>query len=838
MSQAPEASLSITWECVSNQLDSETMIAELSMTNRGPCPLAGSGWALYFNTCRMIDAASVTGGAIIEAVGGDLFRLRPGPHWDALAAGASRALRYRAAQWCISATDAPLGFYLVHADGTEHAQAEPIGDPEIVPFARPEQSRRGARDRVPVMTPALRYGANLGLSALSEADYGRLTPTPLMAEFRTDACWQIDASTVIVHPPELEREAMFLQAALRDLSGVTLARAARGRGIELRLAPLPAADSGAPDEAYLLDIGPGGVAITGASAHGVFNAIQSLRQLLPVSAYGRPQLPLALALGRVRDAPRFAYRGMMFDVARHFLSKEALLRLLDCMALYKLNRCHLHLSDDEGWRLAIGALPELTAHGAVRGFSVGQRDSLYPSFGSGASTASAGSGYYSRADFVDILRFAAVRHITIIAEINLPGHARAAIEAMKRRQRRLLAEGLPEQAEQYLLHDPDDRSQYASVQLWRDNVACIGRESTYRFIDTVLAELQSMYAEAGLALSMVHAGGDEVPHGAWAGSPLCQSFLRAHGLAGLSELQDYFLRRYRGMLAARGAGMAGWEEVALLRQAAGAHSAPLPNPDFADASVQVHVWHSAWGSGREDYGYRLANAGYPVVLGHGNALYFDLAYAKDAREPGYYWGGFIETRTVFDFCPLDIYANATLDVFGHALAPERLDAMVRLDAAGRQRVLGLQGQLWGENARGRERVEYLLLPRLLALAERAWAADPGWSAIEAGAPRVARMAADWNVFANRLGQRELPRLDAWLGGFGYRLPLPGLALEGGRLCANISAPGLALRYTLDGSAPTRDSPRYEAPLAWRGGVLTMAAFSRNGRRGACATYQD
>ncbi|SFM51731.1 family 20 glycosylhydrolase [Rugamonas rubra] len=831
------ASLGITWECVANRAD-DTLLAELGITNHGATALPASGWALYFNTCRMIDGAGVSGGAVVEHVNGDLFRLRPGPDWGALAPGARRVLRYTAAQWCISATDAPLGFYLVRGDGTAAARAEPIGDPAIVPFSRAEQTRRGGADLLASSTPASRFEENRGLTLLAEAEHGRITPTPLHSEFQAGAGWPIGADTHIVHPPELEREALLLQAALRDVAGVSLARAAAGGGIRLRLGPVALADGAAPAEAYLLEIGPAGVDITGASAHGVANGIATLRQLLPPEARAGAPLPLTLPHCRVADAPRFAYRGMMFDVARHFASKETLLRLLDCMAMYKLNRCHLHLSDDEGWRLAIAALPELTEHGARRGFSVGQRDSLYPSFGSGAAGASAGSGHYSRADFVEILRFAAQRHITVVAEINLPGHARAAIESMKRRQRRLLAEGRPELADEYLLHDPDDSSQYTSVQLWRDNVVCIGRESAYRFLATVLAELRAMYAEAGLALTLVHGGGDEVPHGAWAGSPLCQDFLRRHGLASLAELREHFLARYRAMLAGHGAALAVWEEAALLRQPPGARPPQAPNPRFADGGVQAHIWHSAWGSGREDYAYRLANAGYPVVLGNGNALYFDLAHAKDAAEPGYYWGGFIETRTVFEFCPLDIFRDARRDVFGQPLDQQRLAAMTRLDAAGRARVLGLQGQLFGENARNRERLEYLLLPRMLALAERAWAADPGWSDIADDARRAARMAADWNVFANRLGQRELPRLDGWLGGFGYRLPPPGLALEDGLLHANIAAPGLALRYTLDGSAPSAASALYRAPLAWQGGVLTMAAFGRDGRRGASAQYRD
>src|SRR5439155_5134315 len=131
------------------------------------------------------------------------------------------------------------------------------------------------------------------------------------------------------------------------------------------------------------------------------------------------------------------------------------------------------------------------------------------------------------------------------------------------------------------------------------------------------------------------------------------------------------------------------------------------------------------GSGKEDVAYRLANAGYEVVLANAANLYFDLACAKDPQEPGYYWAGFVETRSAFAFSPLDMKAGAAIDPLGWPVAPESLAGMARLDADARVRIAGLQGQLWGENARSRERIEYLAAPRLIALAERAWAPDPG-----------------------------------------------------------------------------------------------------------------
>jgi hexosaminidase len=266
---------------------------------------------------------------------------------------------------------------------------------------------------------------------------------------------------------------------------------------------------------------------------------------------------------------------------------------------------------------------------------------------------------------------------------------------------------------------------------------------------------------------------------------------------------------------------------------------PLPRPAFDGPGFQVYAWNNAWGSGKEDVAYRLANAGYDVVLANAANLYFDLAYAKDPQEPGYYWAGFVETRHAFVFCPLDMIASAASDPMGREVPPARLAAMARLSAEGRTRVKGLQGQLWGENARTRARIEYLAAPRMVALAERAWAPDPGWCGVDDPATRAARIEADWNEFANRLGQRELPRLDRAPLAYGYRLPPPGVLCAGRTLHANVSLPGLALHYTLDGSEPTAASPRYTGKVeaGAQDRVFKVATFDTRGRASRLVTIE-
>ncbi|HWJ93784.1 MAG TPA: family 20 glycosylhydrolase, partial [Telluria sp.] len=523
LGQGHAAPVAVLWECLSNFHGDEVFRARLALRNTSGRPIA-PGWAVYFNTCRKVVPGSVTQGYALEHVNGDLFRLtETGPPRQWLP-GDVRTLHYAASFWAISHTDAPLGFYLVPGDD---APALDLGDPEIVPFTRAEQLHRHAGDRVPPADAAARFEDNLGLALQPANEVGRITPRPVFAELIDVPC-ALGGDANITHDPALENEA----ALLRTMLGA--ASTGREGAVVLELGPVEVPGVPASGEAYLLDAQPGLVRIRGVTPHGVFNGIQTLGQLLDPET---GELPA----GRVLDAPRFPYRGMMLDVARHFADVETVMRLLDCMARYKLNRFHFHLTDDEGWRLAISALPELTEVGARRGVGGDAQPCLPPSFGSGPDTERAGgSGFYTAGDFIAILRYAHARHIEVIPEFNLPGHARAAVVAMRVRYERLMAQGRPEEAGRYLLSDPDDASQYESVQLWHDNVICIALPSVDRFIDTVVAEVKSLYERAGVPLRTVHTGGDEVPAGAWLGSPLCRARMREHGWTDVEQLREDF----------------------------------------------------------------------------------------------------------------------------------------------------------------------------------------------------------------------------------------------------------------------------------------------------------
>lgn len=808
--QAPgrdAAPVAVSWECLSNTADDTRFRAVLELTNVSDAAFA-PGWAVCFNTSRKVLAASVSPGYAIAHVNGDLARLSM-PDGGAWPPGQRHRVEYDALHWAISITDAPLGFYLEPGQGGAPVD---LGDPRILPFVTLEQRMRASFDALPTEDAARRHARNAGLQPLAEADIGRITPRPRYARFGAGQC-RLGRGSAILHRHALVNEAALLGEVLAGLPPGGAA------SVELEIGPVPV--EGACQEAYELEIVERRVRVRGESAHGVFNGVQTLVQLLDAQG--------CLPLGSVRDAPRFAYRGMMLDVARHFCGVETVLRLLDCMASYKLNRFHFHLTDDEGWRLAISALPELTEVGARRGVAPDGQPCLPPSFGSGAAVeGSAGTGHYSALEFIAILRHAHARHIEVIPEFNMPGHARAAVVAMRTRYQRLMALGDQEGAERYLLSDPDDRSAYESVQLWHDNVICIALPSVDNFIEAVVDEVCALYRVAGVPLRVIHTGGDEVPAGAWLGSPRCRAKMAERGWTSASQLHGDFVARCRAILARHGVEFAGWEETALVEEPG---VGMRPNPRFAGPDFHVYVWNNTWGSGQEDCAHRLANAGYDVVLANAANLYFDLAYAKHPEEPGYYWAGFVETRHAFAFCPFDAGATAEHDPMGRPLDPALLAAMQPLDGAGRDRIAGLQGQLWGENARSAARVEYLALPRMIALAERAWSSDPLWQRIADPAQRAAAVERDWNEFAHRLGRRELPRLDRAPTPYGYRLPPPGVLVQGGAAHANVALPGLALHYTVDGSEPHAAGPRYANPVPLPvGATFRIASFDTRGRR--------
>lgn len=835
-----EGDFQLRWEVVSNFLDNNNTRNELVLVNESGRMLEDD-WTLFFNYMRLIDTESLPDHIEISHVNGDFYRLTPGEAYEPLASGDQMSFTFEAAGSAIMEIDGPDGAYFEFADGT--ITPVPI---TTEPFEREEQLHRSPDDVIPVATPEVLYEKNASLSMMSPDQLGAIVPSPKRVD-KQSGSFTLTPETPVVYQDGLEDEARYLSESLDPLLGAR--PAVRGEDetseehairLEVDQINVDGREKQVGDEAYRLDVTGSGVTITGSDPAGVFYGVQSLRSLLPVDAWQSGSDSMPVEAITIEDAPGFAYRGLHLDVSRNFQSMETVKRLLDAMAYYKLNKFHFHLTDDEGWRLAIEAFPELTEIGGRRGHTLDESEHLVPSYGSGPfpdSEVSMGSGWYSRDDYVEILQYAAERHIEIIPEIDMPGHARAALVAMKNRYERLLEENREEEAERYRIHEPEDTSEYMSIQRWDDNVINVCQESSFRFLGEVYDEIISMHEEAGAPLNSIHLGGDEVPHGVWVDSPACDQLIaESEDVQSADDLMNYFFARSESDLSGRGLTMAAWEEFSLIEDPQTDET--VPNPMFAGESIP-YVWSNIWGTGTEDYSYKLANAGYEILMNHASNFYFDFSYHKHPEETGMYWGGFVDVPDPYSFIPYDLYKSGVTDFMGRPIPEDAYDDYEQLTDEGRDNILGLQAQLWSETFRSPDRVEYMALPRIISLAERAWGPEQEWMEIEDREERLEARSVAWNEFANRLGQRELPRLDGMNGGYGYRIPPPGAIIEDGRVHANVAHPGMAIRYTTDGSEPTVNSSLYERPVDLEGGTeVNLRTFDRQGRGSRVSTVNN
>lgn len=794
-----QTALQLRWELTGDRQ------AAFTLTNRDTKPLPAGGWAIYFSALHSADSGSVGAGFDIQDVIADLHRIVPAAGFAGLAPGATIRIPY-ATHPLRNQSFAPSGPYIVF-DATKDVGV-PLTDYVATAF---ERSQR-------VVTPDAQFARDAEARDIPASERPPVFPTPIEVT-QSAGVLRWTQMPPVAAVGALAGEAAFAAEYLRPY--FRNARPRGGPAIRLEIGAVPGQNS---PEAHSLVVDPvEGVRIVGVSPAGVFYGLQSLRDLLPAPT---SRGDLALSAIRVVDAPRFGYRGFMLDVARNFHSKAAVLRALDLLARYKLNVFHMHLTDDEGWRVEIAGLPELTTVGAQRGHTLDSKQFLQPAFGSGPALGRQyGSGFFSHADYVEIVRYAAARHIEVIPEIEMPGHARAAIKAMEARADR-----------QYALSDPEDRSVYQSVQGYPDNVMNPALESTYRFIERVVTDLTAMHREAGAPLRNIHMGGDEVPGGVWVGSPAVQSYMQAQGLRNVDDLWFVFYGRVAEILKAQGLTPSGWEEIAVRKTRRDGRSVNIPNPGFAERGWRAYVWNNVPGWGAEDLAYRLANGGYDVVLSPVTNYYFDLAWNQNPDEMGLDWGGFVDIRKPFEFIPFDYYRNSRLDREGNPLDPAVFAGKDRVTDYGRAHILGLQGNLWSETIGGDGRLEYMLVPKLFGLAERAWAPDPDW-AREPDAAKAAALYRDaWSRFVSVVGRRELPRLDREIPGINYRIPTPGLRAEGGMVRSSVELPGFTLRYTTDGSEPTVRSPIVSGPIPLRG-VVRVAAFNAAGRRGHTASVR-
>lgn len=841
--------LKITWGVTENYYQGKFQFKSiLKLTNTGNIPLTRDNWNIYFSFCpgrKLIKLEKGTGLLKLDQIMGDFFKLSPDVEFKGLAQGESIELEIIGSDWAISEADAPKGFYMIskNSNGKEQ-QPITLSNYTILPFNNESQTKRFDGDNRAVPSAENVYEKFANTTKLEKNTFSPIIPSPVKFEMN-DSEFIISSSTPIFYNSELKKEAEFLKSNLDQLLETQVVinegnRTDVTKGISLKIGTVESYNEG--DQAYSLTINNNDIQITGSDPAGVFYGIQSLRALIPNNAYAKQNDKISIQSAKITDAPRFDYRGLHLDVGRNFQEKEEILKLLDLMAFYKLNKFHFHFTDDEGWRIEIEGLPELTEVGSRRGHDLSETKNIMPSYGSGANPsfdASHGSGYYSIEDYLEILKYATERHIEVIPEIDVPGHARAAILSMKARYNRLMKEGKEKEAVKYLLNDPKDSSEYLSVQLYTDNVMCVCQNSTYNFIEKVISEIKNMHMKANAPLTTIHIGGDEVPGGVWEKAPSCQELIATNTteLSTQNFLTNTFLKKMNNILKKDKLVIGGWEEIGLfVVHKEGEPTKKMVNPEFAKKGFQPYTWDNVWGWGNEDMAYQLANAGYPVVLSNATNLYFDLAYEKDPKEPGFYWAGFVGAEQPFEFIPMDLFKSAKTDRMGNKIDPSIFNKSTRLTEEGQKNILGIQGQLWSETVKGAEMMEYFIFPKIIGLAERAWSKNPTWANIENDKARNNKYKIAWNQFSNSIGQNELPRLDYLNNGVNYRIPLVGAKVVDNKIKTLTKYPGFVIRYTTDGTTPNENSPIVDDNLNAKSGTkYIFAAFNKNNRSSRATT---
>jgi hexosaminidase len=806
---AEAAKIAVSWRFITNNYNNEAkFLASLTLVNNGRQMIPKSGWKLYFSLrYHGINLQSNNSDLPITHVSGDLFYIAPISTFAGLNAGQSAKIDYTGRGLVANYQDVPSGFFLVdNVDNKPHPISLGHVDPGTLKGA-------DAKDI---------FEQNKDVTDIPVSKLPAILPSPTSFK-KEQGSFVLDNQVEIITDESFKKEAAYLSQEIQSLTGNQLSITTKKKKIIFQKNKLP-------EEVYDLIITPDNITIAASSGAGIFYGIQSLKNLMPAGIWSGKHSTIVVPCITIHDAPRIPVRAFMLDVSRNFKSKQEILKLLDVMALYKLNTFHFHFIDDEGWRIQIPGLPELTAIGSQRGYPFDRDQRLHPSYGSGPTTADKmGSGYYSRADFIELLKYAQMRHIRVIPEIESPGHARAAVRSMLARYQKYMKLGDRHKAEEYLLTDLKDSSKYVSAQYFSDNIMNPALPSTYRFVEKVINELVSMYKEAGADLTMIHMGGDEVPNGTWERSPAIQKLMKTDtSIHDINRVFQNYFSRVKKMLNKHGLNLYAWEELTIGTQKNENSRRVIKIPDFVKDNVSVDAWYNV--QGNESIPYEAANAGYKTVLTCLDFFYFDMSYRRSFYEPGDEWLGFLDVKKVLSFIPYDYYRNSTIDYAGRPFPVGYFNGKLQLTSAGRKNITGIQGALWGENIRSSNQMEYMILPRLLALADKAWAKEPQWE-METDTAKSARIYDQyWNTFANQLGKKELRKLTAYHNGYHFRIPAAGIKEVNGAVQANQQYPGMTIRYTTDGTEPKNTSPVYSRPIKLKG-KIKMRIFDAKGRGG-------
>lgn len=482
------------------------------------------------------------------------------------------------------------------------------------------------------------------------ADFN-IIPRPQQVNVSNDAPFTLSAKTVIslgTNSQNMKRNANMLASYIEQATGI---RPAVGKSKNGTAIVLTIDKTIANAEGYKLDADAKQIRIAGASAAGVFYGIQTLRKSLPL-VNGKAS-KVSIPAVHIADAPRFAYRGTHLDISRHFVTVDSVRQFIDMLALHNINRFHWHLTDDQGWRIEIKKYPLLTQIGSKRAQTVIGHNS-------GKYDGKPYSGFYTQKQIRDIVKYAADRYITIVPEIDLPGHMQAALAAY-----------------------PDMGCTGGPYEVWQkwgvsDNVLCAGNDKTLTFIDNVLKEITQLFPS-----KYIHVGGDECPKTQWQKCPKCQARIKAlnleakDGHSAEERLQSYIITHASNYLKSLGRNTIGWDEILEGGLAEGA---------------TVMSWRG------ESGGIAAAKQHHDVVMTPNSYLYFDYYQSLDKANEPLAIGGYLPLETVYSYEPM----------------PKELTA----DEA--RHIIGVQANIWTEYMPTFKQMQYMALPRLAALSEVQW----------------------------------------------------------------------------------------------------------------------
>ncbi len=570
-------------------------------------------------------------------------------------------------------------------------------------------------------------------------------PQPVSLEY-TKGNFSLNEHTALVFDKknaELQAASRFFYEAVKTISGFSLiSNTLQQNTIQLKIGNNKELGS----EGYLLNITPQKIEISAPEKAGIIYGMQSLLQMLPAI---RTNAVVTIPCLQIKDYPRFKWRGMHLDVSRHFYGPAFIKEYIDLMAAYKMNTFHWHLVDDQGWRIEIKKYPLLTQVGAWRVDKSDKNWDERPQAKPGE--AATYGGYYTQEQIKDIIQYAAERNVTIVPEIEMPGHVASAIAAYPQ----LSCVQQPQL--------PLTGGNYTGIA----SNYCAGNNSVFTFLENVLTEVIDLFPSA-----YIHIGGDEVDKETWKKCPKCQARIKANGLHNEEGLQSYFIKRIEKFVNSKGRKIIGWDEI-------------LEGGLAPDATVMC--WRGEAG------GIEAAKMQHDVVMTPGFPLYFNSYQAGPEGEP-LANGGMNTLKNVYDYEPI----------------PKELTASQA------KYILGAQANLWGEFILTPLHVEYMILPRMPALAEVVWTSKGN---------------KNWMNFNERLTQHfkrfEQKGLNFSKGN--TKVFIKPISEKGQlKVALSTEVMGAEIYYSLDGSLPGKDAEKYTAPVLIQKSATLQAVNILNG----------